>query len=461
MGLAGIRVAAFLGSVAILFVITAFASSSDVFASENPYRILLDDPFPNSDAPVALNPALYRWRGIEKLPTGSKMEWDSDSVQWSRVDERLILPRARVKIDIPGVDGAVVSVWGRTTPLVKSSQGFWSGEVSVPLVSGEASLLNVLLKKGVSETSYPLTLERVGGETLPLIGLDPSCSAWHVGIVERVSVGHVPSTNPARRALVLGDCRVVRGASADGMVPALDLFLFVDGAGDELKMNGSTVKAVAPSLFRIRLFPQNEPVVLESTSGGSYELRYRIPANLNRGFIGLGVGPYRYYLSAPAVDLNTTAAVLTLYGSYQLSDSTYFTAFNATAIHKRFFSDTGFYFKSESLRVLDRRVTLYVMLGANLMAFKDGPAVRKKWGAPQGFEASYRDFLSPNRSLVVGAFVYPPIDGKSYYNAWIRYGSPSLFGEVNYLGVRNQFESDSIYVRSLGFSIGFPLARFF
>lgn len=448
------------------FFVLSFASlsvsvESTAIADESPYRALLDDPFPNSIPPVKLLPDLYRWRGIESLPAGSKIEWDTESVQWSRVDERLVLPRARVKIEIPGVDGASLLVWSRTTPLRKSLKGSWFGEATVPLVSGVASKLSVLLKKGTSETEYPLYLERVAGEGSDSINIDSSCSAWHVEIARRPALGGEKLKAPAPSALLIADCRVVRNASAEGLLASLDLLLFVDGSGDELKMNGSTVRADAPSLFRIRLFPQNQPIVLESAIGDVYELRYSIPTKLNRGFVGIGFGPYRYHLAAPGIDLNTTAAVVTLYGSYQLSDSTYFTAFNATAVHKNFFTDTGFYIKSESVRLFDRRVTLYVMLGANLIGFKYGAETQKKWGAPQGFEAAYRDFLSPNRSLVFGAFVYPPIDGKSYYNAWIRYGSPSLFGELNYLGVRNRFENESVYVRSLGFSVGFPLARFF
>ena len=37
----------------------------------------------------------------------------------------------------------------------------------------------------------------------------------------------------------------------------------------------------------------------------------------------------------------------------------------------------------------------------------------------------------------------------------------SIFGELNYLEIRNQIEGAAVHVRSLGFSVGFPLARFF
>jgi hypothetical protein len=444
----------------LVFALLALASPFDGKAAENPYRVLLDDPFPTSAPPVKLVPAMYRWRGIETLPPGSKLDWEAESAQWSRIDDRIVLPRARVKIEIPGAESAIVSTWERTTPLRKSLKGSWFGEVTVPLVSGDASKLSIFAKIAGRETEFPLTLERVGGDREDSFGIDASCSPWQVSLSRRVAIAD--SAKPlAHPALVLADCRVIREASSDGFLASLDLFLFLDGAGDSIKMNGSTMKAEAPSLFRIRLFPQNQPILLESANGGTFELRYRIPTKLNRGFLGVGLGPYKYHLEAPGSGANATAAVLTIYGSYQLSESVRFTAFNATVVNPNFYSDTGFYLKSDSAKFLDGRVTFSVMLGANLMGFHYDSSTHKKWGAPQGFEAVYHDFLSPNRSLVVGAFIYPLIEGKSYYNSWLRYGSPALFGEVNYLGVRNQFLDETVTVRSIGFSLGFPLARFF
>ncbi|MBS1961847.1 MAG: hypothetical protein JST04_06500 [Bdellovibrionales bacterium] len=446
------RCSAFWGFAALVF--GASLGSVTTRAADNPYRRLLDDPFPAAAEPVKALPTFYRWKGVEDLPAGAKLEWDEHSTQWSRIDERIVLPRARVKIEIPGVDGVLVSTWERTTPLRLSTKGSWFGEVMVPLVSGEASKLSVWVRKGKTEKEYPLTLERVGGGEADSVGIDHSCSPWGVELVRRGA----PSSRPA---LALVDCRLVRSESADGLLAALDLFLFLDGSGDTMKMNGSTVKAEAPSLFRFRLYPQNQAVILESATGDSFELRYRIPTKLNRGFLGVGIGPYRYHLAAPNTDFETNAGVFTLYGSYQFSETVKFTAFNATAIHKNYFTDTGLYFKSESAKILDQRVTLYLMLGANFVGFKYGADTQKKWGAPQGFEAVYSDFLSPNHTLVFGAFIYPPIDGKSYYNSWIRYGSGAIFGELNYLSIRNQFDGESVYVRALGFSLGFPLAKFF
>jgi len=455
-------------AVRALLVLAGSIGLASASAAENPYRALLDSAYPSAVAPVEVLPTQYRWQGIENLPAGAKLEWDPNSVQWTRIDDRIVLPRARIRIEIPGVDSALISTWERTTPLRKSMTSSWFGEAMVPLVSGAGSKLSVWVRKGRTETEIPLALERVAPNREDSFGIDSSCSPWHVdlrraGPDSEASSGSAGEAEKSieRSILATVDCDLVRSVSAAGQLASLDLFLFLDGAGDRLKMNGSTVKAEAPSLFRLRLFPQNQPIVLETESGDVIELRYQIPARLNRGFLGVGLGPYDYRFLAPGTDVRTAAGVFTVYGSYELSDTVRFTAFNATAIHRNYFSDTGLYLKSESFKALDRRLSVSVMLGANFVALRYGGRAQKKWGAPQGFEAAYRDFLAPNRSLVLGAFIYPPIDGKSYYNGWLRYGSPALFGELNYLEIRNQIDGASVHVRSLGFSVGFPLARFF
>ena len=97
------------------------------------------------------------------------------------------------------------------------------------------------------------------------------------------------------------------------------------------------------------------------------------------------------------------------------------------------------------------------------MLIKENPIlpVHFNFGAPQGFEAIYHDFLGVNKTMTVGGFVYPPIDGKSYYNGWLRYGTSGFFIEVNYLSIRTKFEGDEVGTKSVGASIGFPLAKFF
>ena len=49
---------------------------------------------------------------------------------------------------------------------------------------------------------------------------------------------------------------------------------------------------------------------------------------------------------------------------------------------------------------------------------------------------------------------------KAYYNTWLRWGSPSFFGEVNYISWEENLEGRGrFYSQSVGVSLGFPLAR--
>lgn len=444
-------------SLLSVFFLSLLATSSFASPEEgsNPFVDLIDSSFPTSNAIIDVGPESFRWVGLETLPAGTKLEFIPESTQWSRIRERIVLPRARIRMEIPGVDGAQIEVQSRLTPLRRSVKGSFFGEAVVPLVSGAPSRMMVRIRKGTVDSESSVYLERVptGKDQF---GIDHSCSPWGLRLSPRENV-----KADRKGGLLIADCRMIRGESAGGMVAVLDLLLFVDGAGDSLRVNGVLSKAEAPSIFRLRLSTQAQPFVLETGGGESYDLKTEIPAKLNRGFFGMGIGPYRYLLTAPGTNVDTTAGILTLYGSYQIGESVRLTVFNATSIHKNFFSDTGFYAKSDSVRLFDQRVSVYLMLGANVVGYKYGSATHFSVGAPQGFEATYHDFLSLNKSMTAGAFIYPPIDGKSYYNAWLRYGSSGFFLEVNYLAIRTRFESDSVYTKSVGASVGFPLARFF
>ncbi len=421
----------------------------------NPYAELVDDVFPNSGPPLTYGTELFRWSGAEGLPAGTKIDFIPGSIQWSRVHERLILPRVRVKIEVPGVDGAQLEVQSRLSPLRRSLKGSFFGEAVIPLVSGLPSRIVLRIRKAGVDSESAVSLERIPNP-LDQFGIDATCSPWGVEITAR-EIGK----KEKKGNVILSACRMIRGESSEGMVALLDVLLFVDGSGDSIRVNGVVAKAEAPSLFRLRLSTQAQPFILEMQSGESYDLKTKIPPRLNRGFFGLGFGPYQYRFTAPDTDVTTTAGIATIYGSYQVAETVRFTAFNATAIHKNYFSDSGFYVKTESVKLLDQKVTLFVMLGANFVGFKYSGTTHFNFGAPQGFEAVYYDFLASNRTGTIGAFIYPPIEGKSYYNVWARYGAPGFFVELNYIAIRTKLESDTLDVKSAGLSVGFPLARFF
>lgn len=451
----------------LIFWVALTLCSSVAFAADavpNHYVELLDDPFPSASAPFPLSVNDYEWKGTEKLPTGSQVRWIPAEVQWTRISERLVLPRARVRVEVPGGEGAMISVHGRHLPLRREGgreADRWVGDIAVPLISSGGATLEIHHRRNSVTTKYPLTLVRSASSgSADLIGLDASCSPAHLELKRRPLNGRVDLSR-AQSSVAHAHCRLVRNESDQGLSGTLDILFWIDGAGDRIRIDGNEIQAEAPSIFRVRLDAGTPTVTIDSATGESFLLTARVPHRVNRGFFGVGLGPYRYRLLAPDTDISTTSGVVTVYGSYHMTESVRLTAFNATTLHRNFFTDTGFYVKSDSARFFDQRITVYLMLGANMVGFRYGGRTRLKGGAPQGFEAMVHDFLRPNRALIFGAFIYPPIDGKSYYNTWIRYGGSAFFGEINYLSIRDRFDERPVASRSLGVSVGFPLARFF
>ena len=61
----------------------------------------------------------------------------------------------------------------------------------------------------------------------------------------------------------------------------------------------------------------------------------------------------------------------------------------------------------------------------------------------------------------------PGVGGTAYYNAWLRWGNPAIFVELNYIGwqelipnPKDEKDVRSVELRSIGISVGFPLFKF-
>jgi hypothetical protein len=135
--------------------------------------------------------------------------------------------------------------------------------------------------------------------------------------------------------------------------------------------------------------------------------------------------------------------------------------FNATALHRRGYADNGLYLWLEQARMVDDRLSFNLLLGANMLVYSHDDRVEWRMTAPQGFELVYRDLFGRNRSGMLGAFLYPDLFDRSYYNVWLRWGSPQLFGELNYIHWKQPHADGVTSSTSIGVSFGTPIARFF
>jgi hypothetical protein len=101
-----------------------------------------------------------------------------------------------------------------------------------------------------------------------------------------------------------------------------------------------------------------------------------------------------------------------------------------------------------------------LLLGANLLVYARHDSYTARVSAPQGLELITRDVLGRGKNVTLGAFIYPKINERSYYNMWLRWGSQEIFGEVNYIEWQEPHADGATRSRALGLSFGAAVLRF-
>lgn len=416
----------------------------------------------------------FEVKWVKNTIPGASARFVSESIEWVRVYDLFVIPRARLRIKISQIQQAVVTYFNKNqvfAPLsiehkrekrgtIKDSHIESSAEIPVVLFSSQSNRIRVVaqingkvfedelvIKFSPKRTKEPVTRNYI----------DSSCSPYKIEVTIDELKGPRQDSSWSYTT-----CRMVYTHAAIGRVPNLEIFVLWDQNSQELLLNGLPSHSNSDSIWAFSNRTKPGQFVLESKKQGALKITYRVNETLNLAFLGVGVGPYQYEFDAQNLNTKTWAPVVTLYGSYFISDNIRFIGFNATAVNPNYFSDTGFYVNTESFRVFDRRVSLSLMLGAHAIVFKTTQGKEWKWGAPQGAEIIFRDLFKRGYNGSAGAFILPRINGKSYTNAWIRWGNPSLFGEFNYISWEEPLVDigSRAFSRSIGVCVGFPIARF-
>ncbi|MBF5045753.1 hypothetical protein FGE12_25320 [Aggregicoccus sp. 17bor-14] len=449
-----------------------------------PLRDVVDGNVPGARAPFALAPEDYevRWVG-EPLP-GVRVALEPGRLQWLRSAEVLVVPRGRLLVQVEGASGGALLYAGALHPLVQQRGGL-QGAIPVALVSGAQNAIALNLRRGGETLHGQLELRlrpdaHLGEERL---AVDASCSPFELqlrGLQAEVSAASPeaaatgdlsPSEQPPAMARqgarplradswVSVGCRLVALEGRGERTSSLELTLLWDNVGSVLEVGGVEVPAGEAPVWTLRLPPGTGSVTLEA-QGQQLQLDYRAPEHPRLASLGLGVGPYLYHYSAPGVLLDVPVPVLTLYASYALSRSARVVSFAAVTPSSRPFGDIGLYLRTESFTLFDRRLAVAVFLGGHLSVFRDADGALRRFALPQGAEVAWVDALRRGGRLLSGALVYPGIGGRSYYNAWLRWGVGSTFVELNYISVREPLAPGGrISLRTYGVSVGLPLASF-
>jgi hypothetical protein len=243
------------------------------------------------------------------------------------------------------------------------------------------------------------------------------------------------------------------------MGATLEIYALWDNAGKEVALSGVRLTRTRGSLYVLRLSSTPGHLTLEAR-GHALTLTYFVPPSLPAAFLGAGVGPYHYLLRDGRREADVVIPLVTLYAGYTFTPDVRIVYFNATALHRRGYADNGLYLWLEQARMVDDRLSFNLLLGANALVYSHRDRIEWRMTAPQGFELVYRDLFMRNRSGMLGAFLYPDLFDRSYYNIWLRWGSPELFGELNYIHWKQPHADGVTSSTSVGISFGMPIARF-
>jgi hypothetical protein len=386
-----------------------------------------------------------------------------ESLEWVRTGEVFLLPRGRLLLEVKGVsiEAAQVKNLGFAQPMAADGHGNFSAQIPIPLLSSQTgSSIEVQVKRnGKVEVGYLGVVFSPRKERLKAISIDErvvtdaNCSPS--------SVRPSSETQLASDQWAYVGCRYIMAWGDEYSVAGLDTFIYWAGAVGKVQADGIELVANPPGIFLLRLRSSPGVVTLRDEAGNQMRLTYKIPDRQRYGNIGFGLGPYLYQYQDRLESTQTVTPLLTLYGSVYFSELFRVVAFNATSFSPRWFSDTGIYLQTDNFRILDKRIQMKLLFGAQTRAFYTPDGAQGVFGGPQGFELIIPDFFAKGRNLTGGAFIYPLINGKKYINSWIRWGSNKVFGEINYIDWQEMVGGNSVGSSSIGLTVGAPLFQFY
>ncbi len=431
------------------FLNSAFAYVTDLPTSLA--RDVLSESVPTAFAAFDLDTNDYRIEWITDRPDGITAQLVQGSLQWVRVADVLTLPRARLHLEIKGAQSGRVSNAGFTQPLAQQE-----AELPVALISGDQNPIDLVFTRDGKEVHARLSLQYnpTSKPDSARVYFDPSCSRFNMHF-------NANEKQASTTGWIYVGCRFTELVGTPDKASSLEALIFWDGIGQTLTLGETPTPATSVSVWPLRLRSEPGSVTIKAADSSEIKIEYSMAKVYRRGSLGLGIGPYTDHFSGNGELLDTVAPVLTLYGSYFITESMRLVAFGASTIDPHLTTDFGIYMHSEYLKFIDRRVVISLLLGMHAVGFRSQGNYYVIPGFPQGFELGFIDAFKKGYNFMSGMFIYPESDGKSYYNLWVRWGSSRMFGEFNYIAWSEKIDHQPVSAKNFGLSVGFPIARFF
>ncbi|MEY4615247.1 MAG: hypothetical protein RJB66_207 [Pseudomonadota bacterium] len=442
----------FLWSLLASFFIVSSAWGNRLELPQNLTSSILSEAVPSAFALEGINAEDFRIRWQNDLPFVESAHIEKDSLQWVRLIDVLVLPRGRAHIQFK-----------RPVTVRASYGGFSSGGQQMTSLQLPVALFNhtdnqvkveIEFEGKTYQSSFHIRYQPLDSQKSGLVFYDSSCSKYGV------NAQWSKKTVSANDWVYIG-CRPILTASNHFRKSTLEMYVFWENpeGGQKVRADNLEIKPSLPLIYTPRLNSSPGKIVLSRSEGQELIIDYALSERHTLGFLGLGIGPYFGDFSAEGEYDYGWSPLLTLYGSVFISEGLRFVAFDATSISNRLWTDFGLYLSTENAKMFDQRMTMNLLFGGHFVGFQAEGKVHVAPSFPQGFEFIYTDAFKRGHNMSLGGFIYPEINGRSYYNLWWRWGG-RVFGEINYLAAKETINNQSVSSKSLGVTFGFPIARF-
>jgi hypothetical protein len=415
----------------MLILVINLLLSSPLFASEGTY--VNDISLGGVRLAEERLPIKLKQFSIQKqMNTEIKTEWNDKSIQWVRLNDVLLMPRAKMTISFEGQSQDFHIRYLNKSFLLQQKGKNVVAEVWVSLFRPEP--ISIYEHNKVFE-SISLKIKTMS-KKIPKMVIDYSCAPWGVKISglddDYLSVG----------------CKFHRVGKFGDEKPQLEILW--SSSSYRLKDQSSppyyaSITNSSPVLFEVFNQQGERRVVRIDT---------KLPSKISRLKLGLGLGPHEFNTRGESSEIKkSTTFSYFFYGNLFLADGVSLRAFNAYTKQDALFNNAGLYYATEIAQILDKRISVTTLIGAQALAFNT--ADNREFNEiiyPQGGEVVWsHPFGLKNFKLTGGLFI-DLSNSYRYQNNWIRFGT-NQFIEMNYL----KYQKESSLAEMWGLSYGFVL----
>lgn len=358
------------------------------------------------------------------------------SVQWIRTEQNLLMPRARLAIIIKNHPADVHILYQGQAVIPENRGNYLYTEIFIDLFSPADAEI-----KSKNRRIGQITVEaKKTKKTAKTQLIDYSCSRNGITI-----------EGLDDQYLSLG-CRMEKRGRFPKEMPRL----IVTWATTNYKLKDGTASPF------ISVFNQTgkTQTVLIDRKGKEHVVAIgaTLPRRINRMHTALGFGPYFLENSFAGESNDKWGGAFMIYGKYDFTPTVSARFFDALVYNGSIFNNSGLYFAYHLADMLDGKISIVPLLGAQglYFKFKDNPNTNNNIIYPQGFELVYRHAFDIENYMIVYGMFLSTDDDERYTNAWVRWGK-KYFWELNFI----EWGRDQYKATTWGLSVGIPFMKFF